>query len=93
MIRNAPPKHPVSSKWYWLQWPSDELQNAKILTSSWQVPAGLTLDTEMLSGYRVGVRLSGGVDGEDYSVVNQITTDNSETLHEAVLIRCRTSGH
>lgn len=93
MIRNAPPKHPVSDKWYWLQWPADELQKATILTSSWQAPAGITVESEMMSDYRVGVRLSGGDDRSDYQLVNQITTDNGETLHEILLIRVRDSGH
>jgi len=93
MIRNAPPKHPDSSKWYWLQWPADELQKAVITSSNWTVPDGLMLDMKMESGYRVGLRLSGGVDGEDYEIVNQIQTNNSETLHEVMIIRCRTSGH
>ncbi len=93
MIRHAPPKHPQSSKWYWLEWPAEELQKATITDSSWTVPEGLVLDAQEHFGFRVGLRVSGGVEGQNYEVTNQIITDNSETLHESMIIRCRASGH
>lgn len=93
MIRNAPPKHPDSAKWYWLEWPADELQKATITASTWTAPEGLDIDTDSKNGYRVGVRLSGGVDGEDYIVTNQINTSNSEILHEQITIRIAETGH
>lgn len=93
MIRNAPPKHPDSSKWYWLDWPAKELQSASITTSTWLLPVGITNDAESLSGKRVGIRLGGGTDGQDYNVINEIVTSSGEVLHETLVIRCRTSGH
>lgn len=93
MIRNAPPKHPDSSKWYWLEWSKKELQGALITASTWTLPAGLTADAEQQSGYRVGVRVSGGAEGEDHDLVNQITTDAGETLHETLRLRIRSTGH
>jgi hypothetical protein len=93
MIRNAPPKHPDSTKWYWIEWSADELQNAAVTASSWDLPAGISMDQQSLSGYRAGVRLSGGTDGEKYEVVNTISTDAGETLHETLLIRIRDTGH
>lgn len=93
MIRNAPPKHPDSSKWYWLDWSADELQNATITGSTWTLPAGITKDAEIQSGYRVGIRLSGGALGEAYELLNQITTDSNETLHETLRITISNSGH
>jgi len=93
MIRNAPPKHPDSAKWYFLEWSAEELQNAAITNSSWILPSGITLDGESISGYRAGVRLRGGTQGQTYEIVNQITTDAGETLHETLLIHVQDSGH
>ena len=93
MIKNAPPKHPDSTKWYWLEWSSDELQESDIETSTWTVPEGITQETDSMSGYRVGIRISGATLDQDYELVNQIQTSNGETLHESILIRCRLSGH
>lgn len=93
MIRNAAPKHPDSSKWYWLQWPADELDGAAITSSSWQLPTGLTEDDSLVDGLLVGIRLSGGNEGADLVVWNNITTSAGEDLRQALLIRIRTSGH
>lgn len=93
MIRNAPPKHPDSVKWYWLEWPAEELQKATIVDSSWTSEAGLQIDAQSRDGYRVGVRVSGGDELSDYVLTNQITTNNSEVLHEQLIVRVRQSGH
>ena len=93
MIRNAPPKHPDSSKWYWLRWPAEELDGATISTSSWLLPVGLTLDDEAIIGSLVGLRISGGSLGDDLIVWNNITTTDSEDLRESLLIRIRETGH
>jgi len=92
MIRDAPPKHPASEKWYWLQWPSDELQ-ATIASSSWQVPVGLVMEAETHTDYLVGIRISGGELKKNYTLVNEITTTNNETLHETLIVRVRDTGH
>lgn len=93
MIKNAPPKHPQSSKWYWLQWSATELQNATISTSTWTVPAGITKDQISVVGLLVGIRLSGGTLDQDYELENKITTSNGETLHETLIVRIKRSGH
>jgi len=93
MIRNAPPKHPDSSKWYWLEWPAAELDGATITNSSWQLPTGLVKNDSMLSGRLVGIRLSGGSLDDDLVVWNNITTSSGEDLREALLIRIRETGH
>ncbi len=83
-----PPKHPDSSKWYWIEWSATELDNAPILTSTWTVPSGITVADSTFVGYYVGVKLSGGTDGEMYEIVNKITTDapRTETLHEIMRV-------
>jgi hypothetical protein len=93
MIRKLPPKHPASSKWYWFTWSSDELQGEAIASSTWQVPAPLTKDSEMLSGNKVGIKLGGGVEGDDYEIVNQISTASDGPLHQRIRISVNDSGH
>lgn len=93
MIKHAPPKHPDSSKWYWIAWDATELDGATIQTSTWTLPAGLTLDAQAVSGLLVGARISGGTLGQDYDVLNNITTSSSEDLRESLRVRIRTTGH
>lgn len=93
MIKDAPPKHPDSSKWYWLQWDATELDGATISASTWTVPAGITQDAVSASGLLVGIRISGGTLGQDYDLINNITTSSGEDLREGLRIRIRESGH
>ncbi len=93
MIRNAPPKHPDSAKWYWFDWDNGELDGATIDTSAWSLPAGITMDAESASGRRVGIKLSGGTLDDEYILQNRIITSGGETLHMRVIIRIRLSGH
>lgn len=93
MIKDAPPKHPDSSKWYWLQWSSTELQDATITSSSWTLPDGVVSDQESATGMLVGVRVSGGTLDADYDLQNQITTSSGEILNESIRIRIRNAGH
>lgn len=93
MIRNAPPKHPDSAKWYWLEWSEQELDAATIAQAAWVVPAGLTQDADAVSGRRAGIKLSGGTLDEDYELKLTIDTSGGETLNEHMIIRCRKSGH
>lgn len=93
MIKDAAPKHPDSSKWYWLEWDSTELNGAAISTSAWNLPAGITQDAVAVSGLMVGIRLSGGTLNQDYDVQNNITTSNGENLRERIRIYIREEGH
>ncbi len=93
MIKDAPPKHPDSDKWYYLQWHDSELDGSAIISSNWVVPAPLVNEQQMIIGLLVGVRLSGGVLADDYDVVNKITTSSSEAIQETMRIRIRESGH
>lgn len=93
MIRDAPPKHPASSKWYSFRWSETELNGATVDASTWTLPAGITAQAELRSGYLVGVRLVGGTLDDDYDITNQITTSTGEILHETIRIRIRNSGH
>lgn len=93
MIRDAPPKHPDSSKWYWLQWDDTELDNASITGLTVTLPDGIDADEQSITGRMTGVRLSGGTQGQYYKVRVQITTSGGETLHETLLLRVDEVGH
>jgi len=81
-----PPKHPDSTKWYWIEWSATELDSATILTSTWDPVTGITIADSTFVGYYCGVKLSGGTEGEMYQMVNEITTDKGETLHEIMRV-------
>lgn len=63
-------------------------------TSTWVVePAGeLTVDAESIEGFLTLVRVSGGVLGRDYLVLNTILTNTGEKLEEVLMISVRTAA-
>lgn len=94
MIRRAAPKHPDSTKWYWLRWSATELDGGSIVSSQWTLPAGLVLEDSAIVADLVGMKISGGLLQSDYEVWNRIVTDGpGEDLRESILIRIRESGH
>ncbi|MEW8522537.1 MAG: hypothetical protein AB2552_05740 [Candidatus Thiodiazotropha endolucinida] len=92
-LEDIAPKHPDSSKWYWLAWSDEELNGATIISATWTAPAGLTVDAEQFSTPLTGVRLSGGVVGQFYEVVLQIQTSDNQILHETLTIEVSKKGH
>lgn len=75
-----------------------ELQGATISTFTWTVPDGITKDSENKSAVTVkGVAysastvctiwLSGGTDGTDYTLTCKITTSDSRTLSQSIVVR------
>jgi len=94
MITNAPPKHPDSSKWYWLEWSSEELQGASITSSDWTVTSGsVSVSNTSLQGYVVGVLLSGGTAGDTCRIENRIITSASEDIRTSLRITVSQDGH
>lgn len=93
MIRNAPPKHPGSSKWYWFAWSDEELQGATLNSVTWTLPAGITKDDEAISGQNMGIKLGGGTLDTDYELEAEVVTSAGEVLHVQVRISIRNSGH
>ncbi|MEJ1353102.1 MAG: hypothetical protein RPU39_00235 [Candidatus Sedimenticola sp. (ex Thyasira tokunagai)] len=87
------PKHPDSVKWYWFQWPAEELQGASIATSSWTVSDGVQINDDALNGTIVGVLIAGGERGRFYNVENEIVNSNGETLHFRFQLEIHPSGH
>lgn len=78
-----------------------ELQGATISTSAWTVtPVGLTIVSNNTAAVTIHgvvypvntvatVWVSGGTDGEQYTLTNQITTSDAKTLNRSILIRIR----
>ena len=77
-----------------------ELQGATISTSVWTVETGITEDSEDSAAVSVGgvsygvntvatIWLSSGTHNTDYELVNRITTSDSRTLDQTVIIPVR----
>lgn len=67
------------------------IQNDTISTSVWSVPAGITsvIDAVDQNSTRVTIKVSGGTDGENYVLLNTITTNGGRTLADDIIIRVR----
>ena len=77
-----------------------ELQGETISSSSWTVPSGITKDSDNKASVTIqGVSysantvatiwLSGGTDGTDYVLVNQIDTSGGRTLDHSITVKVR----
>jgi hypothetical protein len=73
-------KQPDATLDYGVTW-TDWLEPGEtIVSSSWDVPEGLTIVDEYVTPEGVAVVwLSGGLDGERYTLTNAITTDSTPT--------------
>lgn len=60
-----------------------------ISTSAFAVPAGITKESEANGDDSATVWLSGGTDGEDYTVTNEIETNGGRIAQYSFLIRVR----
>lgn len=57
----------------WTQWLVDD----QITNSTWEVPAGLTIENEVFTSTSTVVWLSGGEVGKTYTITNHITTNST----------------
>lgn len=73
---------------YQMNWLA-RLDGDTIDTSTWVVPAGLVKDSDTFSGPVATVWLSGGTDGENYTLLNRITTAGGRTMDASVKLRVR----
>jgi hypothetical protein len=60
-----------------------------INASTWTIPEGITKDSDTKDGDSATVWLSGGTDGEEYTVTNKITTNGGRTGEYSFLVRVR----
>jgi len=66
----------------WTTWLSTDV----IATSSWTVPNGLTKGAETKTEKTASIWLSGGTVGQEYTVVNKITTAAGRTDERTIII-------
>lgn len=79
-------KDPQSTRRFEMPWAVD-LNGETIASSEWT--GGLTVDSSDISGSKTTVTLSGGNDGVDYEMVNQIVTSSGETLEKTLTVMVR----
>lgn len=79
------PKSPFAELDYGEDW-SAWLAGETLATSLWIVPAGITNDDDSFTSTTAFIRLSGGTVGQEYVLVNQITTAPSGQADERILV-------
>ena len=61
-----------------------------IATSTWSVPLGVTKGADMFDATSTTIWLSGGTNGENYELLNRITTAAGRTREQTCKLRVRT---
>jgi hypothetical protein len=84
-----PIKDPDEVLDYSVNWTARLPDDDKILTSTWTIPTGLTLNAQTIDGFITTVWMSVGVSGVTYKIYNTITTQAGRTLQEAVQLVVR----
>ena len=79
------PKDPDATLDYGRDW-SDWLNGDVITASQWTVPAGLTQETSSFTDTTTTVWLSGGTDGQTYTITNRIHTELGRTDERSMII-------
>ena len=80
--RDWPAKHPDARLDYTLLWRKELTPGDVIETSTWEVPAGLTTDSDVKTDTTTTIWLSGGVDGTTYELTNHVVTrDGRDHYH------------
>ena len=82
-------KDPDDVDSFGIDW-ATRLDGDTIASSTWTVPDGLTQDSSSNTTTTTTVWLSGGTDGDDYEVLNRITTTGGRTIDQTVKLRVRT---
>lgn len=87
-VRVSEPKDPDSVVDYQFDW-STWLGADTIATSTWIVPAGITLDSDTNTTTTTTAWLSGGTLNATYIVTNRITTVGGRTEDRSMIITIR----
>lgn len=69
----------------WSAW----LGTDEIATSTWTVSSGLTKDSQSNSATATKVWVSGGTDGQTYTLTNTITTDGDRTAERTAKLKVK----
>lgn len=73
---------------YSVDW-TDWLNGDSISSSSWVTPAGITVDSDNHNGSVATVWLSGGTEGQSYTLVNRIVTSLGRTQDQSIIFVCQ----
>ena len=74
---------------YRVDW-SARLDGDTIASSTWEVLAGLTKDSDTSGADDTTIWLSGGTLGDNYTLVNRVTTAGGRTFDQSVKLKVRT---
>jgi hypothetical protein len=85
-------KTPTEIKDYGVDWNKFLGSGITITTSVWDVPAGITKDSDGIDGRATVIRLSGGTAGQNYTLTNTIVTSAGERLDAAIEVQVRTAA-
>lgn len=80
-----PPKDPDDVLDYSIDWtPVLEVDGDTLAGATWDVPDGLTKDSDAIAGAKAVVWISGGEDGVRYEIGCKITTGGGRTYDRTV---------
>lgn len=83
-------KDPAATLDYTVDWGGDDwLGSDTISAVSWTTPAGLTLASSSNTTTTATAWLGGGIDGQDYDVVCQITTTGGRIDERTIRLQVR----
>lgn len=81
------PRSRISVRVDWSEWLT--LEGTAIASSSWESDAGVTLDTPASTTTAATVYVSGGTDGETYTIRNTITCANGVIDSRSIRVMVR----
>lgn len=96
LIQPLEPKTAYEEKDYGVDWSLWLAADVTIDTSTWEVgsstgsPGDMTLAVTDIEGQVTLVRVTDGVEGEDYILYNKIETSVGELLQQAIKVRVKT---
>lgn len=85
-----PSKDPDEVLDYRVDWSARVGTDDVIATTEWEVPDGITKDSDTNDDDSTTIWLSGGELGTTYTLLNRITTDDGRTMDQSVKIRIKT---
>lgn len=84
-----PSKDPDEKLDYIIDWSNRLPESDAIAQSAWDVPSGLTKHQDDFGPAATTVWLSGGTDGETYTITNTVTSTEGRILQESVRLKVR----
>lgn len=67
----------------------DDATLLSVSSAVWTVPTGITLDSQVESGFLTNITLSGGTDGVDYELTCRMTPSSGEEIEQTITIPVR----